>query len=85
MTKTHKILSGKYDTEIAPTLIMSDIHITKGNDLWLQKSRNKYDLRKYYFTNRVLDHRNNLPNWVVTANNTNVFKTDLINIGSIKK
>jgi len=85
MTKTHKILSGKYDTEIAPTLIMSDIHITKGNDLWLQKSRNKYDLRKYYFTNRVLDHWNNLPNWVVTANNTNVFKTDLINIGSIKK
>ena len=85
MTKTHKIFSGKYDTEIAPTLIMSDIHITKGNDLWLQKSRNKYDLRKYYFTNRVLDHQNNLPNWVVTANNTNVFKADLINIGSIKK
>jgi len=85
MTKTHKTLSGKYDTEIAPTLIMSDIHITKGNDLWLQKSRNKYDLRKHYFTNRVLDHRNDLPNWVVTANNTNVFKADLINIGSIKK
>jgi len=50
----------------------------------LQKSRNKYDLRKFYITNRVVDHWNSLPNCVVTSNNTNVLKTDLIDIGSIK-
>ena len=29
---------------------------------------------KYYFTNKVADHWNSLPNWVVTANNNNLFQ-----------
>ena len=41
-------------------------------------------LHKFYFTNRVVDHRNSLPNWAVAANNTNVFKEDLINTGNIR-
>ena len=32
------------------------------------------DMRKFYFTNRVVDQWNSLPNWVVTANNTKIFK-----------
>ena len=56
---------------------MSDTSITRGNDLRLQKSRLKYDTRKFYSTNRVVDHWNSLPNWFVTANNTNVFKRRL--------
>jgi len=39
-------------------LIMSDLHITSGNDLLLQKSRLKYDLRKFYFISRIVDHWN---------------------------
>ena len=31
-------------------------------------------MRKFYFTNRVVDQWNSLPNWVVTANNTKIFK-----------
>ena len=27
-----------------------------------------------YFTNRVVNHWNSLPNWLVTANNANVYK-----------
>ena len=38
------------------------------------RQRNKYDLRKFYFSTRTVDHWNSLPNWVVNANNTNVFK-----------
>jgi len=30
-------------------------------------------MRKFNFTNRVVDHWNSLPNWVVTANNTKLF------------
>jgi len=31
-------------------------------------------MRKFYFTNRVIDQWNSLPNWVVTANNTKIKK-----------
>jgi len=30
-------------------------------------------MRKFYFTKRVVDQWNSLPNWVVTANNTKIF------------
>jgi len=52
---------------------MSDTRITRGNDLRLQKFRCKYDMRNF-FTNRVVDHWNSLPNWVVAANNIIAFK-----------
>jgi len=54
MIETYKIVSGKYDNEITPTLAMSDT--TRDNNLQLQKSRFKYDMHKFYFSNRVLDH-----------------------------
>ena len=53
MIETYKIVSGKYDSTIALALLMSDTHITRGNELRLQKFRCKYDMRKFYFTNRV--------------------------------
>jgi len=31
-------------------------------------------MRKFYFTNRVVDQWNSLPSWVVTANNTKIFE-----------
>jgi len=74
MIEVYKIVSGKYDSTITPTLIISDTHKTRENDLRLQKSRLKYNMRKFYFTNRVVDQWNSLPNWVVTANNTKIFK-----------
>jgi len=52
---------------------MSDTRITRGNSLRLQKSRFKYSMRKFYFANRVVDHWNSLPNWVITVNNIKLF------------
>jgi len=52
---------------------MSDTYKTRGNNLRLQKSHLKYDMRKFYFTNRAVDQWNSLPSWVVTANNTKIF------------
>jgi len=43
----------------------------------LEKSRVKYDLRKFSFSNRVVNIWNSLPNWVVSANTTNTFKSRL--------
>ena len=57
----------------------SDTRIIRGSDLRLQKIRGKYDMRKFYFTNRVVDHWNSLPNWVagLAANNIVAFKIRL--------
>jgi len=43
----------------------------------LEKSHVKYDLRKFSFSNMVVNIWNSLPNWVVSANTTNTFKTRL--------
>jgi len=43
MIEVYKIVSGKYDSAITLTLIISDTHKIRGNDLRLQKSRLKYD------------------------------------------
>jgi len=39
--------------------------------------RFKYDLRKYCFSDRVVNMWNSLPNYVVSANTTNVFNNRL--------
>jgi len=62
---------------VAPTLHKGNVFVTRGNDLRLEKSQVKYDLRKFGFTNRVVKTWNSLPNWVVSANTTNTFKTRL--------
>jgi len=54
-------------------LIHSGMHETRGNDLSLLKTHFIYDLRKYYFSNKVVDIWNSLPNRVVTAKDTNNF------------
>ena len=75
VSETFKILTG--DALVSPTLITASSCITRGNNLRLQKNRFKYDLRKYCFTNRVVNIWNSLPNYVVYANTTNVFKNRL--------
>ena len=55
MIQTYKILSGKYDSNVVPTLKTSGIQATRGNDLRIFKTRFNYDLRKFYFINRVVD------------------------------
>ena len=53
------------------------IPATRYNDLRIFITRFKYDLRKFCFTNRVVDAWNSLPNWIVMANSTNTFKSRL--------
>jgi len=69
---TYKMVCDKYDAMVAPILTQSGMHVTRGNDLRLIKTHFKYHLRKYYFSNRLVDIWNSLPNWVelVTAKDT---------------
>ena len=43
----------------------------------LNKGRAKYDLRKFYFTNRVVNAWNSLPDHVVLSETVNTFKLRL--------
>ena len=77
MIATYKIITGKYQGCVAPSFIKEEIYITRANDLRLQKLRVRYDLRKFGFSNRVINKWNSLPNWFVSANTTNTFKARL--------
>ena len=68
MIETYKILSGKYDINVVPNLKTTGIQAIRGNDLRIFNTRFKYDLRKFYFTNRVVDAWNSLPNLIFMAN-----------------
>jgi len=41
--ETYKIVSGKYQPDVATTLYKSSVHVTRENDMRLEKSRVKYD------------------------------------------
>jgi len=77
MIEVFKILTGKYDTAAAPVMDSYDLKTTRGNDFKLNKIRAKYDLRKYFFTNRVVHIWNSLPSYVITAESINSFKLHL--------
>ena len=49
-------------------------------------NRTKYDLRKFFFTNRVVNMWNSFPNSVLHAESTDIcLRNDLINFGVTKK
>jgi len=45
----------------------------------LSKNRSHYDLRKFSFTNRIVNIRNSLPNAVVDVDSVDLFKSRLDN------
>ena len=55
MIETYKIITGKYQGCVAPNLIKEEIYVTTGNDFRLQKVWVRYDLRKFGFSNRVVN------------------------------
>jgi len=70
-----KILSGTYNTAVTPQVTKEHSYITSENDLRLEKRKRKYNLckYKYFFTNRVVNIWNSLPN-VVLCDTVNKFK-----------
>ena len=62
-------ITGKYDSNCGLRLYLHSetVHasVTRGNNLKLVPQHCRYDLRKYYFTNRVVRIWNSLPKDVV--------------------
>ena len=70
-------MTGKYDMEIAPSIVGVCSSVTRGHSLRFQKNRTKYDLCKFFFANRIVNIWNSLPSYVVSAETVNCFKTRL--------
>ena len=49
--------------------------VTRGNDFRLSKNRSHYDLRKFSFTNRIVNIWNSFPNAVVDVDSVDLFKS----------
>ena len=73
----YKILTGKYDADVIQKVLRVYDSTTRGNVFKLNKDRAKYDLRKYYVTNRVVNAWNSLPDHVVLSETINTFKSRL--------
>ena len=55
-----------------PIMLGASSSVTRGHNLRLNKFRVKYDLRKYYFTSRVVNVWNCLSSFVVSADSVKV-------------
>jgi len=76
MIESYKIITGTYQGCVEASLIKDEIYVTRLNDLRLQNQRVRYDLRNFFFSSRVDNRWNSLPNWVVSASTTNTLKLD---------
>ena len=63
MIITYKVLSGLYDEQVTLQLDMANRgqHHTRGNSRKLTVMRCRFDLRKYCFTNPIVNMWNSLP------------------------
>ena len=59
----------------ACTLKGVHLSITRGHETKLKKFRVKYDLRKFYFSSRIVNIWNSLSSHVIYAESVNSFKT----------
>ena len=65
MIEVYKIINQKYDSAVAPKLTFNLSSVTRENHYRSIKQRSHYDLRKFSFTNRIVNIWNSLPNTVV--------------------
>ena len=76
LIEVYKLLHGYYKT--APnTFFTCPQRALRGHPLKIFKERSRTDLRKHFFSNRVVDAWNSLPEDVVTAPTLNQFKRRL--------
>ena len=78
LIETFKIMTGR--EAVAPGIFFTptqQFHGLRGHSLKLSKPRCRTSLRQNYFSVRVIDEWNGLPQWVVDATSVNCFKSSL--------
>ena len=73
----YEILNGKLDTDLSNVFKLNSNSGTSGHAFKLRKLGCDLDSAKYYFTNRVTNLWNNLPENMVAATTVSIFKNHL--------
>jgi len=71
MIETYKILRGIYDTAVAHVLPIYQESVTRGNSCRLVKNFSRCNVRKYSFTQKIVNIWNSLPEHVVNSSSVN--------------
>ena len=83
LIETYKILTGKECIESHKFFTLHEGNYDlRGHQYKLYKDRSRLDLRKFYFSQRVVDSWNKLPCHIVEAETVNCFKRRLDNCKS---
>ena len=78
MIQVNNIISGLHDDSSSCIQFnMSSISNTRGNMFKMQLTHTRYNIRKHFFSNRIIALWNSLPNDVVSAVSTNIIKNRL--------
>ena len=77
MLQVYKIIHGFDRVTIETFFELSGSDRTRGHRYKINKQRSKTNIRKYSFSNRVIDTWNSLPDTVVESENINQFKSKL--------
>ena len=77
MIEVFKITHNIYDRRVSPDLPLNERANTRGNHYKLHNHTFHYDLRKHFFSARIVNIWNSLPNSVVDACTVNAFKARL--------
>ena len=78
LIETYKILSEKENIASHKFFELSDkAYNLRGHSMKLTVKRSRLNIRKFFFSQRVVPHWNSLPERVVTAPSTNAFKNRL--------
>ena len=77
MIETYKILTNKYDVDPTIFFSLSNNTRTRGHCLKLEKTRTSSARLAHWFSHRVVNYWNSLPEHIVTAPSLNTFKNRL--------
>ena len=81
LIQVFKMLKGENKVDFIKFLILQDFNRTRGHSYKLFKQRSNLDLRKNFFSQRVVNTWNSLPQAVVDADSINCFKNRLDEFG----
>ena len=85
LIEVFKILRGFSKVDQKHFFHLAENNRTRGNRYKLAKSRSRLDLRKHFFSQRVVGEWNKLPNSVVEAESINSFKNKYDSFVSLQR